>query len=104
MGAGIAALEGRRGDAVAGYREALRGWKQLGCAFDEALTALDLATLLAPTEREMPEASAVIEGAREALSRMGGQPFLRRLDDKAPVRRMTEAIPASSDETVPVTA
>jgi tetratricopeptide (TPR) repeat protein len=104
MGAGIAALEGRRGDAVAGYREAVRGWKQLGCAFDEALTAIDLATVLVPTEREMPEAAAVIEGAREALSRMGGPPFLRRLDEKAPARRIAEATPASSDETVPVTA
>ena len=50
--AGIAALEGCRADAVSGYREALRGWRQLGLAFDEAMAALDLAVLLAPTERE----------------------------------------------------
>ncbi len=48
--AGLAALEGRRADAIAGYREALRGWHGLGCAFDEALATLDLAILLAPTE------------------------------------------------------
>ena len=48
---GLAALEGRRAEAIAGYREVLRGWRQLGLAFDEALAALDMAILLAPTER-----------------------------------------------------
>ena len=62
--AGLAACEGRRADAVAGYREALRGWRQLGCAFDEAMAALDMAILLAPTDREMAEAPAAIEAAR----------------------------------------
>jgi len=78
--AGIAALEGRRSDAVAGYREALRGWRQLGLAFDEAMAALDLAILLAPTEREMAEASSSIEAARETLTRLGARPFLARLE------------------------
>jgi len=76
---GIAALEGRRADAIAGYREALRGWRGLGLAFDEALTIVDLATLLAPTEREMPEASAAIDAARETLTRLEAIPFLARL-------------------------
>jgi len=78
--AGIAALEGRRSDAVAGYRDALRGWRQLGLAFDEAMAALDLAILLAPTEREMAEASSSIEAARETLTRLGARPFLARLE------------------------
>jgi tetratricopeptide (TPR) repeat protein len=78
--AGLAALEGRRADAIAGYREALRGWRQAGVAFDEALAALDVALLLVPTEREMPEAASVIEAARETLIRIGGRPFLARLD------------------------
>ena len=83
--AGIAALEGRRSDAVGGYREALRGWKQLGCAFDEALAAVDMAKLLNPTERDMPEASAAIDAARETLTRLDAKPFLARLDaDSAP--------------------
>jgi len=43
---------------VAGYRDVLRGWRGLGLAFDEAMAALDLALLLAPTERELPEAAA----------------------------------------------
>jgi class 3 adenylate cyclase len=78
--AGLAALEGRRADAIAGYRDALRGWRQLGCAFDEALAALDMAILLAPTEREMADAAAAIEGTRETLTRLGARPLLARLE------------------------
>jgi hypothetical protein len=78
--AGISALEGRRADAVAGYREALRGWRQLDLAFDEAMGALDMAILLAPTEREMAEAPAIIEAARETLARLGARPLLVRLE------------------------
>ena len=78
--AGLAALEGRRAEAIAGYREALRGWRSLGLAFDEALAGLDLAILLAPTEREMTEAPAAIATARETLARLGAPPLLARLD------------------------
>jgi hypothetical protein len=82
--AGIAAREGRRTDAIAGYRDALRGWRALGCAFDEALAALDMGMLLAPTEREMAEAPAALEAARETFSRLGARPFLERLDAVRP--------------------
>jgi hypothetical protein len=78
--AGLAALEGRRAEAVAGYRDALRGWRQLGLAFDEAMAVLDMAVLLAPTEREMAEARTAIEWARETLTRLGALPLLARLD------------------------
>jgi class 3 adenylate cyclase len=78
--AGIAALEGRRADAIAGYREALRGWRSLGLAFDEAMTTVDLATLLAPTEGEMAEAGAAIEAARETLDRLGAPWLIDRLE------------------------
>ncbi|MGZ8502154.1 MAG: ATP-binding protein, partial [Candidatus Limnocylindrales bacterium] len=78
--AGLAALEGRRAEAIAGYREALRGWRGLGLAFDEAMATLDIAILLAPTEREMAEAPTAIEWARETLSRIGARPLLARLD------------------------
>jgi class 3 adenylate cyclase len=90
--AGVAALEGRRADAVAGYREALRGWRGLGLAFDEAMAALDLAVLLAPTEREMAEVASVIEAANETLTGIGARPLLTRL----------EAVPAVTTESAPV--
>jgi hypothetical protein len=78
--AGIAALEGRRPDAIAGYREALCGWRGLGLAFDEAMAALDMAIVLAPTEREMAEAPEAVRAARETLGRLGAERFLARLD------------------------
>jgi len=92
--AGIAALEGRRADAIAGYREALRGWRGLGLAFDEALTVVDLSTLLAPTGREMAEAPSVIDAAGETLTRLGARPLLARLDRSVPTTRSeVEAAP-----------
>jgi class 3 adenylate cyclase len=81
--AGIAALEGRRSEAVAGYREVLRGWRQLGLAFDEALATLDLVLLLAPTEHEMAEAAAAVDAARQTLDRLGSRPLLARLEEAA---------------------
>ena len=100
--AGLAAREGRRADAVAGYREALRGWRQLGCAFDEAMAALDIALLLAPTEREMAEAPAAIQATRETFSRLGATPLLAQLDLAAreppsrPARTATTPAPAAA--------
>jgi hypothetical protein len=78
--AGLAALEGRRVDAVAGYREALRGWRRAGLAFDEAMTTLDLARMLVPTEHEMPDARAAIEVARATFERLEATPLLDRLE------------------------
>jgi len=90
--AGIAALEGRRTEAISGYRDALRGWRALGLAFDEAMAALDMAILLAPTEREMAEAPMAIETARETLARLGARPLLARLDAAAPARSAPEGL------------
>jgi tetratricopeptide (TPR) repeat protein len=75
--AGIAALDGRPGDAMALYREALRAWRDLGVPWDEALCAIDMATLLDPSE---PEVRAAAEAAREILVRLEARPFIARLD------------------------
>ena len=97
--AGVAALEGRRPDAIAGYREAIRGWQALGLAFDEALTGLDLAILLGPNEREIAEAPAIIESTRAILARLGAQPLLERLDaelaTEAETRRDARSAPVA---------
>jgi class 3 adenylate cyclase len=77
--AGVAALEGRRPEAIAGYREAIRGWQSIGLSFDEALAGLDLEILLAPSEREMAEAATIVESARATLTRLGAIPLLHRL-------------------------
>jgi tetratricopeptide (TPR) repeat protein len=75
--AGLAALEGRSADALAQYREALRGWHDLGLRWDEALTGLDMANLLEPSE---PEVRAAAESSRQILVRLGAKPYVARLD------------------------
>jgi class 3 adenylate cyclase len=78
--AGIDALEGRGPAALAGYREALRAYRQLGLAFDEAAAAVDMAVLLPPPERDAADVGTAIGGARETLECLGAHPFLARLD------------------------
>ena len=58
--AGIDALEGRGPAALAGYREALRAYRKLGLAFDEAAAAVDMAVLLRSPERDAPDVVTAI--------------------------------------------
>ena len=74
------------------YRTALRNWRDLGLPFDEALTAIDMATLLDPAE---PEVRAAAESARETLARLGAKPLLTRLE--AALARPGPAGPATAD-------
>ena len=74
--AGLAALEGRSVEALAGYREALAGWRDAGLPVLEALTAIDMATLLDPAE---PAVRVAAESAREILAGLGARPLLERL-------------------------
>jgi len=101
--AGVAALEGRSPDAVSLYREALRGYRSLGLAFDFALTTLDAATVLPPADRTQPEIAAAIDAARQTFERLGAGPFAARLEaalsrgagaDRSPaVASAPEAVP-----------
>ncbi len=75
--AGIAALEGRPAEALPLYREALRAWRDLGLAWDEALCGVDMATLLDPAD---PDVRAAADAAREILVRLEAAPFVARLD------------------------
>jgi hypothetical protein len=75
--AGLAALEGHTAESVAGYREAIRAWHDLGLANDEAFSGLDMAILLG---QSVPEVEAPATSAREFFLRVGGRPFLERLD------------------------
>ncbi|HSO28541.1 MAG TPA: adenylate/guanylate cyclase domain-containing protein [Candidatus Sulfomarinibacteraceae bacterium] len=100
--AGLAALQGRRTDAIDGYRDALRGWRQLGLLFDEALAVVDLALLLAPTDREMAEAPAAIAAARDTLTRLRATPILARLDEAG--ASATMAAPAEAGAQQPTRA
>ena len=77
MRAGIAALDGRPGDAMPLYREALRAYRSLGLAWDEALCGMDMAILL---DRTDPEVRAAADIARETFVRLEAAPFIARLD------------------------
>ncbi|MDP8905085.1 MAG: AAA family ATPase [Chloroflexota bacterium] len=75
--AGIAALSGARAEAQARYREALRGWRDLRMPWDEALTGIDVASVLTPAE---PDYATVVDATRQSLERLGARPFVERLD------------------------
>jgi class 3 adenylate cyclase/tetratricopeptide (TPR) repeat protein len=75
--AGIAALEGRRTDALGLYREALGRCRDMGLPVDEALAGIEMAALLDPAEAQV---RAAADAAREILTRLGATPFIARLD------------------------
>ncbi len=75
--AGLAALEGRRVDSLAGYREVLRRERDFENDFDLALFAIDALAALGPGEPEIQRAG---EEARITLERLGAQPYLDKLD------------------------
>jgi len=87
--AGLAAVDGQTADALAGYREALRGWRELRLPWDEALSSIDMATLIDPIQ---PEVQAAGESAREILSRLRASPFLTRLNAALGASRSADTV------------
>jgi hypothetical protein len=75
--AGIAGLDGRRDEALGLYRGALRTLREAGLPLDEALTSIEMATLLDPAD---PEVRAALAGGREILTRLAAAPFIAQLD------------------------
>ncbi len=75
--AGLRALEGDRSAAIAGYRDAIRTWRDMDLPLFLGLTLLEFATLVGPGE---PEARAAADEARAIWIRLGSPPLLARLD------------------------
>ena len=75
--AGLAALDDRPADALSQYADAIRGFRDLGLPVDEALTAIEMATVLDPN---LPEVRVAADAARAILTRLGATPFVDRLD------------------------
>ena len=94
--AGVAALEGRMSDATALYREALDRWRDLGLAWDEALTGLDVVTVLDTNDKWV---RSVAESTRVILERLGATPLLARLDELAQRQPSSVARPATEATT-----
>jgi class 3 adenylate cyclase len=80
IAAGIAALDGRRSDALTGFLEAFRAYQELGLQFDIAAAAVDLAVLLPGIAADSVAAAEHISAGRDTLSRLGAAPYLARLE------------------------
>jgi tetratricopeptide (TPR) repeat protein len=104
--AGLAALEGREADAVAGFVEAMRQWRELGARYALAVAGLGMVTMLGGHH---PEARQAADEALEIFKSLAAEPFLRLLDSAlvserrpAPVRPI-EPVKPSPTEGVPAT-
>ena len=75
--AGIAAVEGRSGEALLVYRDAIKTWRDLGLGNDEHFTALDMVLLIGGTN---PDVKPYAASAREFFERVGARPFVELLD------------------------
>ena len=75
--AGLAALEGRREDAVGGYQEAARRWRDQRWLPGLGFTQFEAALLLGPDE---PLGQLAAQEAREVFTRLGATPLLERLE------------------------
>ena len=78
--AGLAALEGRREDALAGYERALGDWRALGAPLDQAFCAADMAHVL-PDEELTTEALAE---STAFLTGIGAESLLGRIESARP--------------------
>ncbi len=74
---GVRALEGDRRAAMAGYRDAIRAWRDMDASVYLGLALIDLATLVGPAE---PAARAAADESRAIFTRLGSPPLLARLD------------------------
>jgi class 3 adenylate cyclase/tetratricopeptide (TPR) repeat protein len=75
--AAITALEGRSREAITLYKEALANWRDLKVVWEEALTGIDMATVL---DQSDPDVQAAIRSTREILIRLEAKPYLARLE------------------------
>ncbi len=78
LAAGVAALEGRRDESVAGYREAFRLARQLDVPAVLADQLLDAVLVLGPDD---PESPGFADQARSIYERAAARAYLDRLDE-----------------------
>ncbi len=77
--AGIAALEGRTAEAISLFRDAIRSYRALDLAFEAAMVAIDVATVLPARDRSTPEIEEWIAAGGRELDRLGASPYIARL-------------------------
>jgi len=76
--AALAAIRGRRAEALAGFTDAIRQWRELGLHLEAAVCALNFVTMLGASE---PEARAAADEAGAVFARLGARPFQKLLAD-----------------------
>ncbi|MFH1475354.1 MAG: hypothetical protein ABIG85_05785, partial [Chloroflexota bacterium] len=91
--AGIAALEGRVDDAIAGYREAISRLRSEGSDFEVARISLDFVVLVGADHPATRDAAAE---ARAIFERVKARPYLERLD-----AAIARAAPAGQTKAAP---
>jgi len=89
--AGIEALEGNTTKAIASYRDAIQAWHALDLTWDEALTGLDMVSVL---DTDLPEVKVVAEATRKIFELLGAKPYLARLNARLEEPPATAADPA----------
>jgi tetratricopeptide (TPR) repeat protein len=95
--AGIAALEGRTTEALEGFRDGLRLWREVGHSYWVAMTELTMASILDLPPAELRE---IAGDARQRFEAMGAAPFLRQLDAALAARSAADT-PAQPMDRVP---
>ncbi len=94
--AALAALEGRSSEALAGFADAIRRWRELGLAFEEAQCQLNLIAVVGGSG---PEVTAAANDARATFERLGAKPFQERLAEALRAPRQPAAA-SSTDRAV----
>jgi class 3 adenylate cyclase/tetratricopeptide (TPR) repeat protein len=74
--AALAALAGRREEALAAFTEAIRRWRELGLEFEAAMCGLNLVTMLGATE---PGTRAAADEVGAVFERLGAAPLMKQL-------------------------
>jgi class 3 adenylate cyclase/predicted ATPase len=76
--AAVAALEGRTGDALAAFGDAIGRWEALGMVIESSTAGLVMASLLDPRDQRVRSSA---EAARATFVRIGERPMVAWLDD-----------------------
>jgi hypothetical protein len=77
--AGLAALEGRRSEALAGFLDAWRRWSELGLGFEAALCAVAMVTVLGVPDDAVRVAA---DAAAVTFERVGATPLSAQLAER----------------------
>ena len=96
IAAALAALSGRREEAITLYGDAIERWRESGVVFEGALVAIDMLMTLGADE---PAVRAPLAEARDTLNGLGARPFVELID-----RLTAEPATGGRRQTSPVSA